>query len=746
MPFLKKFPTSSAGSDSGSGSGNTWLNPNRIFATDGLYATSAYWIGSKSTSGLLKGSAFGYNLPSSAIIDGIQVDIIGTGYNRIGQTFIGIGVGAKTAIKNTPIITNGAAGGPTDLWGRTDWTPADINNAAFYASWEAMASSTPDAATASIDSITLTVYYHLGGSTTPADVPTREIYKVRNQRGEYIGNLPQPTEPFKLAQDINSVGSQVTIRVPVSGDTSGEPTENYTVEDGSQDYTTEDGLQAYTTEGAVPIMSAAFQGIETLIKNGNTVEVWLYNYFYPNGKRMYIGKIRRWEADFGGETDAVDIVLYYTGYDLDNYIARAAPFTYTNDQLQNVWNSYDNINSGSVGGGWYIFGQSFKVGAGVTNLGSITVKLYGASNISINVYDQLSGNLLGSVTRYCNNLGVGSYTAPTDFLFAFPSLINVTPGQLLFFEVRPVPGDSINIFYQNTNAYADGTASTSTYAGGSGGGAWVAITGDLYFITGSGTPSTTATFTSKDPTTEMLAPLITDYNLQGGSQQWSASTIDATGLSLTYTFKVQTLYEALQAVLSLAPNGFYYYIDMGTQTIYFKNQSTVADFIFIKGVHLNNFKLATTTESSINKIPFTGGETSPGVNLYKLYQSQQSIQAFGPLLDRRSDNRVTLAPTADAIGNSAIAQLAGEQFQTTITIVHNERLDITLLVPGKVIGLRGYGTFVDNILAQIVRREWIAEAVVLTLGILPKRLNSEYEKTLRELIAVQTQDNPSTPS
>ncbi len=745
MPLIKKFPTSSAGSDAGSGSGNTWLNPNRIFVTDGSMAYSGYWIGSKSTSGLLKGSGFGFNLPVSAVIDGFQVDIVGGFMDRVGFTTVGMGTAAKPAIKTTPVVTNGGIGGPTDLWGRTDWTVADVNSAGFYASWEAMASSSPADADANIDSISITVYYHLGGSTTPADVPTREVYKVYSQKDQYLGNLPQPTEAFKLAQDINSIGSQISLKIPVSGDTSSEPTEVYTTEDGTDNYITEDGSANYTTEGAVPIMSAAFQGIDTLIKNGNTVEMWLYNYWYPNGKRMYSGKIRRWEADFGGDSDSVDITLYYTGYDLDNYMARAAPFAYTDDQVQNTFGTYDNIMSGSKGGGWYIYGQSFVVGPGITNLGAITVKLYGVATLTVNVFDVLTGALLGTSTQYVNNF-VGLTFTPTDIQFGFPSLIQVTPGQQLFFEVRPAEGDSINIYYQASSPYPSGNLQTSSYGGGSGGGAWVGTAYDLYFKTSYGTPSTTATFSNKDPSTGMLAPLISDYNLRGGSQTWSASTIDPTGLSLTYTFKVQTLYEAMQAVLSLAPNGFYYYVDMGTQTIYFKNQSTTPEFLFVKGVHINTFKLTTTTESSINTIPFTGGEVTPGVNLYKQYVNQQSIQAFGPLLDRRSDNRVTIAATADAIGNSAIAQLSGEQFQTTVTIVHTEKLDITLLVPGKVVGFRGYGTFVDTIVAQIVRREWVAEAVVLTLGILPKRLNSEYETTLRQLIAQQTQDSPSTPS
>lgn len=737
MPFLKKFPTSSTGSTSGDGSNGTWSNPNRIFVTDGSYATSAYWVDGGGFSGTLQGSAFGYALPAAATIDGIQVDIIGGFFNRIGQTFIAVGTASKTAIKNTPVVTNGTIGGPTDLWGRTDWTVSDINDASFFASWAAQASSSPADAQANIDSISVTVYYHIATSQAPADVETREVYKVYNQQGQYIGNLPQPTEVLKVAQDINSIGSQINLTIPKSADTSANATEVYTTEDLSENYTTEDALQDYNAENELPIVSTAFQGIDTLIKNGNTVKILHYNYFYPNGKTMFVGKIRRWEANFGGSgNDEVTVALYSTGYDTDNYITRGSPFVYTTDQSQTAVNQWDRIYS--EGGGWYLYGQSFTVGAGVTNIGAITIRINAVANITINLFS--GGTLIGTTTQAVNTTG------DTNVQFGFPALIPVTAGNSYFFEVRPAVGQSAYIIYQTTNVYANGTAYTSAYSGGSGGGAWTPIAGDLYFVTASGTPTTTTTFTNKDPSTEMLAPIITDYNLRGGSQTWSAATIDATGLSLTYTFKVQTIYEALQAVLSLAPSGFYYCVDLGTQTIYFKNQSTTADFLLVKGVHINSLKLTTTTEGSKNTILLTGGDTGGGVNLYKQYISTQSIAAFGPLLDRKSDTRVTVSATADAIGTSSINELAGEQYQTTVTIPHSTRYDITLYTVGKVVGFRSFGTFVDGLLMLIVRREWTAEAVTLTLGTLPKRLNTEYENTMRQLIAKQTQNNPSQPS
>lgn len=729
MPFITKYPTVASGDAD-------WSSPNNIKVEDAVSASSGGWTTNKNYSGFVTGKTFALGLPSSVIIDGIMVEIkISTFAVDQESITISNNGGTKTATKflfqNPSSLIWLSVGGPTDLWGRTDWTYSDLNHANFATILGAHGFSS--SGSINVDAVRVTVYYHVGLPSPPTDVPTRETYKVYNQKGIYIGNFPTPTTPLNIVQDINTLGSQITVKVPVSADTSAQSTDIYTVENLSANYTTEDTSGNYTTEGQIPIVSAGFQGIDTLIKNGNTVQVWIYNYFYPNGKCMFIGKIRRWEADF--VTDNIDVILYSTGYDADNYVVRGAPFVYTNDVSQTANNTSDTITVYPTGG-WFLYGQTWTVGAGVTNLGSISVLLNGFATVTVNVYR--SGILIGTSTQ---NVAASGNTV---IQFGFPSLITTTPGESLFFDVRPAASQSIIIVYQNT-AVAGGTAMTSTYAGGSGGGSYTPITGSLYFITASGTPTTTATFSSKDPTVGMLAPIITDYNSRGGALQWTASTIDATGLSLTYTFNVQTIYDALRAILSLSPNGFYYYVDLGAQTIYFKNQSTTADFLLTKGVDISGLKLITTTENSINTFLFTGGPTS-GVNLYRQYLSQQSIDAFGPLLDRKTDNRVTVTATADAIGTSEIAELNGEQYQTTISIPHTKQLDITLLVPGKVVGFRGFGTFIDSITAQIVHREWTAESVNLTLGVLPIRMTTEIEQTIRDLTAQQTQNNPTSPS
>jgi hypothetical protein len=243
----------------------------------------------------------------------------------------------------------------------------------------------------------------------------------------------------------------------------------------------------------------------------------------------------------------------------------------------------------------------------------------------------------------------------------------------------------------------------------------------------------------------MLAPIIDDYNLRGGRIRYETGEIEATGLSLTYTFNTASIYDALKAVKDMAPNGFYYRVDLGTSLLEFKQASATPDFVFVKGRHINRLDLVLSIENVKNDYLFSGGDAGGGVNLFRQYQNQESIALYGVRLDRKSDNRVTVTTTADAIGESFIDERSEEDNQTTVTIMGTV-MDITLLTPGKMIGFAGFGTFVDNLMLQIVRREYTPEAVTLSLGVLPPRLSPVVEQLMRGLLAEQTVANPTAPS
>lgn len=746
MPQISNISGPLAPATAADGGGpQAWTNPNNSKVEDGVVASNFGGPGGGGASpNQLNVTNFGFNIPALAVIDGIKmeakVDSDG-GSNDSGRIYLLINGGSSPAASapNVPqnwfhggVLTWNVYGGPTSLWGRT-WTPAEINHANFGASLSMMRNTGTGNFT--LDAVRITVYWHYALPTTPQDVPTRYVHRVYND-SNYLGILPKVTSPFDVGLDINSVGATLNIEVGLTADRASLPGDRLVTEAGDP-LTDEDGNYLYT-DGQPPIVGLGTSDPQ-LIQNGNRIEVWQYDYYNPNGKIVFNGQVRRIGASYGNSADnKIKILVVSTGADLDDYIARGGPFSYTTDVSQTSQNNRVSVSSASKGAGWNRYGQSWIVGAGASKLGAINLMLDGVADVTIDIYDSPNGNYLASITRSISNWG------PAIFQFALPSLLTQTVGNTYFFTVSVAEGQSIWLHYDSTAPYAGGTMYNSSYAGGSGGGGYYTMTGDLYFVTGWGTPTTSATYTSVDPTSSMLKAIIDDYRLRGGKIKYDTSSIDATGLSLTVQFNTETILDAVKKVLSVSPSGFYYYVDLGTDTLYFKQTPTTATHKLIKGRHLNKIDLQMSIENVKNDLLFSGAETA-GVNLYKEYVDQLSKNLYGQRLERKSDNRVSVTVTADAIGNSFIAENKDEYYETSVVIAAST-MDLTLLKPGQTVSIKGFGGIIDTLLLQITRVQLTPVSATLTLGNLPKKFSNDFESIIRGLVAQQTVSNPTAPS
>lgn len=720
----------------GGGPDVVWTNPNNAKVDDGVNATTGSGAGGWVSNELLL-TNFGFTVPTNSVVDGVKMEfqrsyssaqdmdifLIKSGVT-VGNDKAGTGVTAGDYI---------SYGNSNDLWGTT-LTPAQVNASNFGVSIQVQ--NTSGGGSANIDVVRITVYWHYVIDVAAADVPTRFLYKMHDSQDQYLGNLPTPKNDFGLPQDINSAGSAITIEVPYSPDTAVSETDYLITEAG--DYITDESNNRIRIDRP-SLISVGTGNSGALLQNGNRVYVYMYNYYYPNGKLMFSGQVNRVEASFGGDSeDGVNLLVLSDGLDFDNLIARGSPFAYTADVTQNTATNTLTINQARASHNRY--GQTWVCGVGVTKLGAITIYLDGSANVTVTVYDGPNGTVLGSASKFVDTAVTGVVTQ-----FGFPSLITVVPGNSYFFAVSVDDEQSILIGYSTANPYANGSMYNSSYGGGSGGGSYIISLGnDLYFVASAGTATTTATYSSKDPTIGMLKPIIDDYIVRGGLINYSSSSVDATGLSLTVTFNTETILDAIKRILSVSPSNFYWYVDLGTNIIYFKQTSTTADFTLIKGRNLQSINLVMSIENTKNKFLFSGGATA-GVNLYSEYNDQSSQTSFGARLERKSDNRVTVQATANAIGNSFLNVNKNETQETQVTVMGAD-MDLTLLKPGKTVGLRGFGSFIDNFLMQIVRIEYHVEYAVLSLGVMPLRQSDKVEAITRGLIAEQTVANPSTPS
>lgn len=725
-----KLPTVGAAT-AASNNGHNWSNPSRITTDDG--SSAAYSAGGNGGDhgATITGSAFGFQqLPVGAIIDGIQVNIDGTQFSAFGSVILNVAGSVGKAIGTL----NTSYGSSTDLWGLDSISLAQV--AALTVSIDANDVSGGDA-TASIDHLSVTVFWHIEmPQAEDDDVPTRFDYKVYSRDGSYLGLLPKVTSKFGFAQDINSAGSSIVITCGKF--VKNEVTVTPLLTEAGDVITTEDDLPILATETELLVATGDSSDV-AIFKNSNRIKVWMYNKYYPNGKLMFSGQINRVNFKYGGADAAVKLTVYSDGLDLNNFIARGYPFAYTNDQVQSNQNSAVTVSQmGDKGAGWERTGQTFRSGVGVTNFGAIDMYIQGTADVTISLYDGPAGNFLGSTTK---SVATGG---PANVVFEFAQLIPISASTNYFFTVSVGSGQSILVYYQSTDIYANGNRYHSSYSGGSGGGEYLPVTGDLNFITKSGVPTTTTTYTSDDPVTEMAHGILLDYNARGGLI--TERDFEATGLSLTYTFVVSFIYDALKKILELCPTGYYSYVDLGTAEIDIKEMSTTPDFTVVRGRHIETLDLALTIEQIKNYLLLSGGPTA-GVNLYRQYQDAESSGNYGIRTATKSDNRITLAATANAIGDSFIEENANEVQETTL-VVKDEHVDITQFVPGKTIGFKNFGNFIDEMVLTIVRREpnFSDGFASLTLGRLPVRMNDEVQRINRELLNEQTIANPSAPS
>jgi hypothetical protein len=803
---MPAYPDTGFVNPTASGSPNNgWTNPSYAYIEDGNNRA-------RQIAGAYEDySSFGLSIPAGATIIGIEARVRGGGaVSPASTTGIELSWNGGTTYTSTgytytlaPNTGWSGKGAINDTWGRT-WAPGDFSNANFRARLYGGDS------TGSIDVLQLRVTYqssvaktqtaitriavkptksqsaiahlatnptktqaataHTAGRLTKgqsavahiiqsSDVPKRYAYKVYSG-STFLGLLPNVLSEFDLAQDINTAGSQITIRVGVSADTAYLPTTT-TIDDETGVTLTDETGDNLLTEGAVNIVGVG-TAAQSLIKNGNRVVVYEYGKYHPNGIPLFNGEIEKWTASFGSlNGNGVEILAYSVGQDMDNRIISTGNVSVVGQLV-----AATTVSAADYGSA---YAQPFTPTSDIT-IGAVSLRLKSRSTTS-NAYVQVQivqGNPANDM--YSVQSGKNSYTFGTGntvlatssgsiisgttaavYPFTFPSNLTLTSG-IQYYALFYVPvGSPLTVYADDTStplvapwskAYygylGSNNVSTGMYATS---GPDQTLYIDLQTVGG----NTLSPYTNTDPA-DMLKSVMDNYGGQGGMVTYTAASIQATGLSLTYTFNTQTTYEGLKAALSLAPDGFYYTVDLGTNLLTFKQASTTADIIVVKGRHIETIDVVASIENTVNTVYFSGGIPSgQTTNLYKLYKDAGSIGYYGQRLARVSDNRVTLAPTADAIGQSKVAEGKDEQYQTVVTVL-DSMMDITLLKPGMVVGFRGFGTFVDGMLSQIVRVQYTPHEAKLTLGILPRRLVPEFEKITRGLIAEQTIANPTSPA
>lgn len=558
-------------------------------------------------------------------------------------------------------------------------------------------------------------------------IPKYWIYKMYDSRRRYLGVLKGVTSEFVRTHEVNTPGpSSIVIEVARSADTASQPVKVITTEDGKW-ITTEDG-KILTTEGVPP----SFNTVGSHIKNGNIVEIWEYSQYVPNGERVYVGKIKRWNIRLG-KREGMKLTVYPISADLNNRILSGAE---VKPYVQLLQNGVQNLTTGHFIMAGARFSSTFP---GIQSI-KLKLKAYVPTTVTVTAYgvpnqDFTNPGTAGGVTT---SLDISSTTA-TDYIFALPSFVAAGA------QAGGTVGIQFNIFINgNVDIYRQSPAVNPTTAGYIVDGFFGTVGNELYAEFAYTTDETKVIFTNEE-LSDIVRDAMNKYIVQGGSVTYDTTTVDNTGIILPlYTFSVNTTYEVIKAMSSYSPNGFYHVVDPGSLDLTFKRVSATADITIIYGKHIHDLDLSGTIENIKNSIYFTGGLSS-GQNIFRLNNNQTSIDEFGVEIDRLADNKVTDNSSADTVSLSYLDKNDDERHESTL-IIPDSTMNTLLLKPGKTIRIANTGDpFIDSLIIPIVRAERAWSDTKIFLGGLPARQEDILFKTKQDLLAVQTVDNPNQP-
>ena len=201
--------------------------------------------------------------------------------------------------------------------------------------------------------------------------------------------------------------------------------------------------------------------------------------------------------------------------------------------------------------------------------------------------------------------------------------------------------------------------------------------------------NTTLVYNSKDPS-NILKDVIDKYRALTGVSlaiNYATGSIDLTGTTVSYTFSSTTILDAINKILQLAPDGWYWYLDENN-VIQFHQFSTNPDYTLYVKKDVKSISPTKRIENIKNVVYITG--KTP---LFKVYQDTISIGLYGRNADFLVDQRVSVNATAQIMSDRDMQTVP--EVRTQLVVVDNNNddgkgFDIELLKPGKMINVLNF--------------------------------------------------------
>lgn len=144
--------------------------------------------------------------------------------------------------------------------------------------------------------------------------------------------------------------------------------------------------------------------------------------------------------------------------------------------------------------------------------------------------------------------------------------------------------------------------------------------------------------------------------------------IENTGTSVSYVFNTNTYREALDTLIGLAPDGYYWNI-LPSGSVVFKQRSSNATHTFSTKRHLSRLVPELNLDDYYSEAFYVGADTGGGDNLYYKASRIASSDVYGKRVQRVTDGRVTDADTARAYLSSFLDAKSTPNRRTGLQVI-----------------------------------------------------------------------------
>lgn len=169
----------------------------------------------------------------------------------------------------------------------------------------------------------------------------------------------------------------------------------------------------------------------------------------------------------------------------------------------------------------------------------------------------------------------------------------------------------------------------------------------------------------------IMRSVITKYRSESSTKiNYIYDDIPDTGTTALCVFRAMTYREVLDKLRSVAPSGWYWYIDE-TNNVKFKPQPTTPTHKFYFGKHFTSVKVERSLEKERNTLFFWNGEPGTASPILKKYTKSDLVSSYGVRASFAQDYSVGNETTADKLADKFFAENQDPAVKITCVILDN---------------------------------------------------------------------------